>query len=105
MEGLEEEGRRSADRARLDTVTILGDRIHSQASNYAVNCHQIKIRFKSALIFTVTATCEGLFARLEWSLCLLGAIIIVLHSFLAQYFKPSNAYIFSFLVDIPLWPS
>jgi len=35
----------------------------------------------------------------------LGVIIIVLHSFLAQYFEPSIVYIFSFPVEIPLWQS
>jgi low temperature requirement protein LtrA len=48
---------------------------------------------------------EGLFALLEGCLGHLGAIIIVLHSFLAQYFEPSIVYIFSFLVEIPLWLS
>jgi hypothetical protein len=55
------------------------------------------------LIFTVTATSEGLFAPLEGCWFLLGGIIILLHPFLALYFKPSNVYIFSFLVEIPLW--
>ena len=44
----------------------------------------------------------GLYAPLEGSLCLLGAILIVLHLFLAQYSKPSIVYIFSFPVEIPL---
>ena len=48
---------------------------------------------------------EGLFAPLEGCLYLLCAIIIVLHSFLAQYFDPSIVYIFSFPVEIPLWQS
>jgi len=34
-----------------------------------------------------------------------GVIIIVLHSFLAQYIEPSIVYIFSFPVEIPLWQS
>jgi hypothetical protein len=55
------------------------------------------------LIFTVTATTEGLFAPLEWRLCDLGAIIIVLHLFLAQYFEPLIVYIFNFPVEILLW--
>jgi hypothetical protein len=63
----------------------------------------MKLRLNSALIFTVTAMTEGLFAMLEGVLCHLGMIIIVLHSFLAQYFKPSIVYIFSFPVEIPLW--
>jgi len=79
--------------------------IPSKAFNYGANCHQIKDRFNSALIFTVTATSEGLFAPLAVCLCLLAVIIIVLHSFLAQYFKQSNLFIFSFLVEIPLWQS
>jgi hypothetical protein len=40
------------------------------------------------LIFTVTATSEGLFEPLERCLFHLGPILIVLHSFLAQYFEP-----------------
>jgi hypothetical protein len=84
-------------------VTILRDEIPSKTFNYAVNCHQMKLRLNSALIFTVTATTEGLFAMLEGFLCLLGMIIIVLHSFLAQYFEPSIVYIFRFPVEIPLW--
>jgi len=43
---------------------------------------------------------EGLFAPLEGCLCNLGAITIVLHSFLAEYFELSTVYNFSFLVDI-----
>ena len=45
---------------------------------------------------------EGLFAPPEGCLCDLGAIIIVLHSFLAQYIEPSMVYIFSFPVEILL---
>jgi len=86
-------------------MTILEDEIPSKASNYGVNCHLIQLRLNSALIFTVTATSEGLFAPLEGCLCLLGAIIIMLHSFLAQYFEPLIVYIFSFPVEIPLWQS
>jgi len=48
---------------------------------------------------------EGLFASLEGCLWHLGAVIIVLHSLLAQYFEPSIVYIFSFPVEIPLWQS
>jgi len=70
-----------------------------------VHCHQIKLRLHLALIFTVTATSEGLFAPLEGCLCLHGAVIIVLHSFLAQYFEPSIVYIFSFPAEIPIWQS
>jgi len=70
-----------------------------------VHCHQIKVRFNSALVFTVTATSEGLFAPLEGSLFVLGAIIIVLNLFLAQYFEPSIVYIFSFPMEILLWQS
>ena len=44
---------------------------------------------------------EGLFAPLEGCLCHLGAILIVLHSFLAQYFEPLIVYIFSFPVEFP----
>jgi hypothetical protein len=56
-------------------------------------------------MFTVTAMSEGLFALLEGCLCHLGAIIIILHSFLEQYFKPSIVYISSFQVEIPVWQS
>jgi hypothetical protein len=63
---------------------------------------QIKFRLNSALTFTFTVTSEGLFAPLELCVCLLGATIIVLHSFLAQYFDPSMVYIPSFPVEIPL---
>jgi hypothetical protein len=48
---------------------------------------------------------EGLFALLEGCLCKLGAIIIVLHAFLARFFEPLIVYIFSFPVEIPLWQS
>jgi hypothetical protein len=48
---------------------------------------------------------EGLFAPLEVCLCLLGAIIITLQWFLAQYFEPSIVYIFNFQKEIPLWQS
>jgi len=84
-------------------VTILGDEIPSKAFNYGANCHQIKLRLNSALIFTVTATSEGLFAPLEGCLCLLGGIIIILHLVLAPYFELLIVYIFSFLVEIPHW--
>jgi hypothetical protein len=60
------------------------------------------IRLNSALAFTVTPMPEDRFALLEGCLCLLGAVIIVLHSFLAKYFKLSIVYIFSFPVEIPL---
>jgi len=85
----------------LSRVTILGDEITWIAFNYGVYCHQIKLRLNSASIFTVTAKSEGLYAPLERSLRLLGSILIVLHSFLAQYFEPSIVYIFSFPTDIP----
>jgi len=68
-----------------------------------VNCHQIKFRLNWALIFIVTATSDALFGPLGGCLWLLGAIIIELHSFLAQYFEPSILYIFSLLVEIPHW--
>jgi len=63
------------------------------------------IRLNSALISAVTATSEGLSAPLEGCLCLVCTMIIVLHLFLAQYFEPLILYIFSFLVEIPLWQS
>jgi len=105
MDGFDTKGRCSVDRARPQTLTILGDEIPSKAFNHGVNCHQIKLRLNWALIFTVTTKSEGPFAPLEGCLCHLGMIIIVLHSFLAQCFEPSNVYIFSFPVDIPLWQS
>jgi hypothetical protein len=86
-------------------MTILGDEIPSKVYNSGVNCHQIKLRLTSALKFTVTAMSEGLFAALEGCFCLLGTIIIVLHLFLAQYFKPSIVYIFNFQMEIPLGQS
>jgi hypothetical protein len=57
------------------------------------------------LIFTNTATSEGLFAPLEGCLYHLGAIIIVLRSFLAQYCELLIAFIFSRPVEIPCWQS
>jgi len=86
-------------------VKILENEIPSKEFNHGVYCHQIKLRSNSELIFTVTAMSEGLFAPLEQCLCHLGAIITVLHLFVAQYFEPSIMYIFSFLVEIPLWQS
>jgi len=86
-------------------MKILGDEIPSKAFNYAVNHHQIELRLIPALIFTVTAKSEGLFAPLEGCLCHLGVIPIVLHSFLKQYFKPSIVFIVHFPVEIPLWQS
>jgi hypothetical protein len=84
-------------------MTILGDKIPWKAFNYGVHCHQIKRGLTSAFIFTATATSEGLFAPPDGSLCLLGAILIVLHSFLAQYFEQSIVYIFSFPLENALW--
>ena len=48
---------------------------------------------------------EGFIAPLEGSLYLVGAIIIVLHLFMAQYSERSIVYIFSFSMEIPLWLS
>jgi hypothetical protein len=56
-------------------------------------------------MFTVTEMSIGLFALLEGGLCHLGAIIILVHSFLAQYIEPLYVYIFSLPVEIPLWQS
>jgi hypothetical protein len=53
------------------------------------------------LIFTVTPKSEDLFAPLEGCLCLLGVVIIVLPTFLAQYYELSIVYIFNFPVEIP----
>ena len=53
------------DSESLSPVTILGDEIPTKGFNYSVNCNQIKLRLNSALIFTVTATSEDLFALLE----------------------------------------
>jgi hypothetical protein len=44
MEGFRKNGRRSVDRARLYTLTILGDDIPSNAFNYEVNCDLIKLK-------------------------------------------------------------
>jgi hypothetical protein len=86
-------------------MTILGDDIPSKVFNSGVHYHQIKPRLNSALISTVTATSDGLFAQRDGCLGLLGTILIVLNLMLAQYFKPSNVYIFSFVIEIPLWQS
>jgi len=86
-------------------VTILGDEIPWTAFNYGVNCHRIKLRLNSALIFIVTAKSEGLFPPLEGCVCLLRAVIIVMNSFLAQYFETLIVNIFSFPVEILLWQS
>ena len=93
------------DSRSLSPVILLGDEIPCKAFNYGVNCHQITLRLHSVLISTITATSDGLFALLEGCLCLLGAIIIVLHSFLSQYFESSIVYIFRFTEEIPLWHS
>ena len=86
-------------------VTIVGDNIPWKTFKYGVDCYLIKLILNAALILTVTAMSEGLFAPLEGCICLLGAIFIVLHTFLAQYFEPSIVYIFSFQVEIPFWQS
>jgi hypothetical protein len=80
MGGFDTSGRLSVDRARLLTMTILGDKIPSKAFNDGVNCHQIILSLYSALIFTVTATSEGVFALLDGCLYLHGTVIIVLNS-------------------------
>jgi hypothetical protein len=63
---------------------------------------------RNTLVFQ-TETCvvpdEGLRAPLEGCLCHPGAIIIVLHAFLTQYFELSIVYIFCLLVEIPRWQS
>jgi hypothetical protein len=89
----------------LSRMTILRDDIPGNVFNYPVHCHPIKLKLNSVLIFTITVTSQGLFAPLEGSLCLLGAILIVLDAFLAPYFEPSIVYIFSFPMEIPLWQS
>jgi hypothetical protein len=87
--------------------TALASKPWQSAGMRSIEKHSILgltgIRLNSALIFTVTATSEGLFAPVEWCLCLLGAFIIGLHSFLAQYIEPSIVYIFSFSVENLLW--
>jgi len=62
----------------------------------AIRLIQIKHRLNWAMIFTVTATSEGLFAQLEGYLCHPSTIIIVLHWLLARYFEPLIVYIFRF---------
>jgi len=89
----------------LSHVTILGDGIPWNQLNHWLNCHRIKLRSNSALIFTVTATSGGLFALLEGCLCVLGATIIELHSFLAQYIEPLIVFMFRIPVDNCLWQS
>ena len=86
-------------------LMILGEEISWKAFHHGVHWHQIKFRLNSALIFTVTAMSEGLFAPLEGCLFILGAIMVVFHSFLAQYFETSIVYIFCFPVELPLWQS
>jgi hypothetical protein len=102
IRGLGTDGRHGADHARLETMRILGDKIPSKAFNYGVDCHQIKPRLNSSLIITVTEMSECVFPPLEGCFCLLGAIIFILHSFLAQYFETSIVYIFRFPMEIPL---
>jgi hypothetical protein len=46
-------------------MIILVDKIPSKAFNYGIISHQIKLRLNSALIFTITAMSEDLFAPLE----------------------------------------
>jgi hypothetical protein len=104
-ETINKTGSRSIDYAKLQTVTILGNEIPSIAFNYRIICHQNKLRLNSASIFTVTATSQGLFAPLGGCLCLIGITIILQHLFLTQYFELSIVYIYSFLVEIPLWQS
>jgi hypothetical protein len=71
--------------------------------NYGVNCHHIKLSLNSPFLFTVTAESEGLLSPHEVCLSLLGAIINVLHSVLAQYFETLIVYIVIFPVEIALW--
>jgi hypothetical protein len=103
--GFDKKGRSSVDCSRFSTMTILGNKIPSKSFNSGVNCNKIKLRLSSALLFTVTATCEGLFSPLEECFIHLGTIIIVLHSFLAQFLEPSIVYIFYVPVEILLWQS
>ena len=51
----------------------------------------------------ITPTSEGLFLLFEGCVCLLYAVIIVLHMFLAQYFEPTIVYTCSFPVEILRW--
>jgi hypothetical protein len=44
MDVFDKKGRLSVDSGRLETLTILGDKITSEAFNYGVNYHQIKLR-------------------------------------------------------------
>jgi len=105
MDGFNRKGRRSVDCARLKTLTILANEIPSKALNYGVNCHQIKVRWNWAFIFTFTAMSEGLFAWLEGYLCHLGGNIIVLQSFRPQLFKSLIVHSFSCPVETTLWQS
>jgi len=106
--GIRKNGRRSISHTRLYIIISCDDTRWwdpLKAFNYEVNSHLIQLKLNSALMFTVTATSEGLFAQFEESLCLLSGIIIVLHSFLSQYFEPLIVYIFSIALEIPRWQS
>jgi len=48
---------------------------------------------------------EGLFGPLEGCLCFVGAVVMELHSFFAQYFELSIVYTFNFPAEIPIWQS
>ena len=50
MEGIDKNGRGSVDRARLKTLTILGDEIPCNEFSYWVNSDPIKLRLKSEYI-------------------------------------------------------
>jgi len=63
------------------------------------------IRLNSTLKFTFTPTSEGLFGPLGGCSTHVGAVIIELHLYFAQYFELVIVYIFSFPVKIPLWQS
>jgi hypothetical protein len=85
----------------LSAGTIHREAIPCTAFYYGDKCHEIKLRVNSALIVTVTVKSEGVFAPLEWCLCHLDSIIIVMNLLLTQYSPPCIVYVFSFSVDIP----
>jgi len=91
----------STDLKQVSLDIILGEEIPWTAISYWVSSHQSKLRLNSARIFIGTAKSQHSFSPLEESLCLLGAIMIVLHSFLAQYIDPSIVYTFRLLLQIP----
>jgi len=93
------------DTESVSLVTRLDDKIPLTPFNYGVNCYPSELRINSAMIYSITATSEGLFASAQGCLCLLDAIIIGLHSVFAHIIEPSIVSIVRFPAQIPLSPS